>query len=135
MVKKIYALLFALWLLLPLAGSSQTLDYYAFQASTSTYTPISQGTPTGIYDDDDYATIALPFAFTFAETTYQQGASLYVCSNGFLTLGDSDYSVWPDETGQYSFISPLGHDLDPSSSGTITYSVTGATPNRVLTVQ
>ncbi len=135
MVKKIYALLFAIWLLLPLAGFSQTLDYYAFQASTSTYTPISQGTSTGIYDDDDYATIALPFAFTFAETTYQQGTSLYVCSNGFLTLGDSDYSVWPDETDQYSFISPLGHDLDPSSSGTITYNVTGASPNRVLTVQ
>ena len=135
MVKKFYALLFAIWLLLPLAGSSQTLDYYAFQAGTSTYTPISQGTSVGIYDDDDYATIALPFAFTFAETTYQQGASLYVCSNGYLTLGDSDDSVWPDETSYYSFISPFGHDLDPSSDGTITYSVTGSTPNRVLTVQ
>ncbi len=135
MVKKIYALLFAIWLLLPLAGSSQTLDYYAFQASTSTYTPISQGTSVGIYEDDDYVSIALPFAFTFAETTYQTGASLYVCSNGFLTLGDSDYSVWPDETDYYSFISPLGHDLDPSSGGTITYNVSGSTPNRVLTVQ
>ncbi len=136
MVKKLYSLLFAICLLIPLAGLSQTVPSYAFQATTAAYDTVVQGTAlTTIATDDSYAPVQLPFDFKFAETTYPQGTNFYVCSNGYITIGSSGTSSTPSLTSSYSFISPLGHDLKPGTAGVVSYAVTGTAPNQVLTIQ
>lgn len=132
-------ILLLVWLtvsmMLPMSIYAQLLPDYSFQADSSIYIPVSQGSAVGCTGDDSYGTVTLPFDFRFAETTYPQGANLYVCSNGYITLNNSSTSSSPSFSSSYSVISPLGHDLNPRTSGTVTYEVSGTSPNRTLTVQ
>ncbi len=123
------------FLMLPLPIFAQMLSDYSFQAANNTYIPVSQGLTVGCTRDDSYGTVTLPFDFKFAETLFPQGENLYVCSNGYITFNYSSTSRTPSFTSNYSFISPLGHDLNPGASGTVTYEVSGQSPNRTLTVE
>ncbi len=122
-------------MLMPLAGMSQTVPSYAFQATTSAYDTVVQGTALSFSSDDSYATLQFPFDFKFAETTFPQGTNLYVCSNGYITIGNYATATTPSLTSTYSFISPLGHDLKPITGSLASYAVTGTAPNQVLTIE
>ena len=122
------------------AGSyAQTvyIEDYTCSSSMETYTPLGSTatvlSPTT--DDDGYATLSLPFAFTFGSTTMTSGSSIYMSVNGFITLNTSYSSTTPSYSGSYDVISPLGHDLHLRSSGQLKYEVSGTTPDRVLTLQ
>ena len=135
MIKKLYSMLLAICLLIPLAGLSQTVPSYAFQATSAAYDTVVQGTALSLVSDDSYAALQLPFDFKFAETTYLQGTNFYVCSNGYITIGNAATASTPSLTSTYSFISALGHDLKPGAEGKVSYAVTGTAPNQVLTIE
>ena len=113
------------------------LEDYTCSSSVETYTPLGStatvATPTS--DDDGYATLTLPFAFTFGSTTMTAGSNIYMSVNGFITLNTSYSSTAPSYSGNYDVISPLGQDLHLRTSGQLKYEVSGTSPNREFTME
>ena len=113
------------------------IEDYTCSSSVETYTPLGSTatvlSPTS--DDDGYATLSLPFAFTFGSTPMTAGSNIYMCVNGYVTLNTSYSSTAPSYSGSYDVISPLGHDLHLRSTGQLKYEVSGTTPDRVLTLE
>ena len=113
------------------------IEDYTCSSSVETYTPLGSTatvlSPTS--DDDGYATLSLPFAFTFGSTPMTAGSNIYMCVNGYVTLNTSYSSTAPSYSGSYDVISPLGHDLHLRSTGQLKYEVSGTAPDRVLTLE
>ena len=110
-------------------------EYYTFNATTGTYTPIT-GKNANI-SADDILSSAIPIGFTFP-----YGTSAYnfvkISSKGWFGLGTSQ-TDW-NSTNQLAsttivpVIAPLWDDLD-LSPGSCEYLLTGAIPNRIFTIQ
>jgi len=70
--------------------------------------------------DDDYAAIALPFAFTFYDQTF---STIYLCSNGYLSFTDTipfqNVNVpFPSADPWHNYmIAPFWDDLRPAAGG------------------
>ena len=113
------------------------IEDYTCSSSVETYTPLGSTatvlSPTT--EDDGYATVTLPFAFTFGSTSMTAGSSIYMSVNGFIVLNTSYSSTTPPYSGSYNVISPLGHDLHLRSSGQLKSEVSGTAPDRVFTLQ
>ena len=129
-------LLCTLWIT-GLNAQTVYIEDYTCSSSVETYTPLGSTatvlSPTT--EDDGYATVSLPFAFTFGSTPMTAGSSIYMSVNGFITLNTSYSSTTPSYSGSYNVISPLGHDLHLRSSGQLKSEVSGTAPDRVLTLQ
>ena len=119
------------------AVNAQDLVDYICTSTTETYVPL--GTSATVMppssQDDGYAALTLPFNLSFGNATFNSGSSIYVCTNGYITLNTSYSSTTPSTSGNYSVISPLGHDLHMRDNGKLKYQVTGTTPDRVLTIE
>jgi hypothetical protein len=78
------------------------------------------GTPLALQDDDSRA-VALPFAFPMGGESY---ATLYVNSDGNVTLGSGDRGAAPRTLGRLVSgpprVAALFTDLDPSAGGAVT---------------
>ncbi len=111
---------------------------YAFATTTSgTFTDMSTGTTTLVAASNDDAASAvtnLPFDFYFMGTRYTQFSA---SSNGFIRMGGTGIGTtqYALGTAGIPLISALGSDLEASSTGRVHFKVTGAAPNRVLTVE
>ena len=129
-------LLCTLWIT-GLNAQTVYIEDYTCSSSVETYTPLGSTatvlSPTT--EDDGYATVNLPFAFTFGSTPMTAGSSIYMSVNGFITLNTSYSSTTPPYSGSYNVISPLGHDLHLRSSGQLKSEVSGTAPDRVFTLQ
>ena len=129
-------LLCTLWIT-GLNAQTVYIEDYTCSSSVETYTPLGSTatvlSPTT--EDDGYATVNLPFAFTFGSTSMTAGSSIYMSVNGFITLNTSYSSTTPPYSGSYNVISPLGHDLHLRSSGQLKSEVSGTAPDRVFTLQ
>ena len=119
------------------AVNAQDLVDYICTSTTETYVPL--GTSATVMSpssqDDGYAALTLPFNLSFGNATFNSGSSIYVCTNGYITLNTSYSLTTPSTSGNYSVISPLGHDLHMRDNGKMKYQVTGTTPDRVLTIE
>lgn len=124
---------------------------YAFQSATGTYTALSGGTPVtltynGAGNNDDGITIpanAVPIGFPFAYngTIY---SAIKPCANGWASFSTTaltnNTDTWTNNlaggpaANQRPLIAPLWDDMD-MTSGTVTYQLSGASPNRVLTIE
>lgn len=92
---------------------------YTVQVGSAPFTSIvSMGTPISVVaGDDEYGSFTAPFSFPFFGQTISAGTTLYVTTNGLLTIGtpDTSYSnttipgpatpmlapFWDDQTFQY----------------------------------
>lgn len=108
-------------------------QYYTFMPSTGTYTAIT-GTqvPTAVGDDAVSVPIDIGFPFVYGTATYSQ---VRISANGVVSLG-----VFPNltETNEltgtnYPVLAPLWDDL--YLQGSCQVLLTGATPNRIFTIQ
>jgi len=72
--------------------------------------------------DNDYASVALPFAFPFYGIIQSE---VKISSNGYLTFGidgtDSSNDPIPSSNQPNDFIAPFWDDLDPPAGGSIHY--------------
>ncbi|HNX38752.1 MAG TPA: hypothetical protein PKI15_10380, partial [Candidatus Cloacimonadota bacterium] len=111
-------------------------EYYSFNATTGTYTPIT-GTPvTDILSDDAIsATVPLGFTFAYGDNAYTE---IKLSSNGWIGLGSaqtgSNLSNALASTTIVPVIGPLWDDLS-MASGTVQYLLSGTAPNRIFTIQ
>ncbi|MFZ1728549.1 MAG: T9SS type A sorting domain-containing protein [Bacteroidota bacterium] len=114
------------------AQSIATKPFVQFQGTYSEITGTDICTPAGYHDDESYA-VNIPFTFYYNNNP---NTVLYATTNGYLTFGSSQpyiyYSLFPNN---YDIVSALGRDLHGNYQGTITWAVSGAAPNRVMTVQ
>ena len=111
-------------------------DYYTFNATTGTYTPITGTAIAGINSDDAIsAAIPLGFTFPYGDATITQ---IKVSSNGWIDLGGSQTgSNLSNDLASATIrpvIAPLWDDCS-LASGTAQYLLTGTAPNRIFTVQ
>ena len=110
-------------------------EYYTFNETTGTYTPIT-GTDAAISSDDALsAAIPIGFSFTYGETSYTE---VKISSNGWIGLGtgqtSSNLSNALASTSYHPVIAPLWDDTS-MAAGTVQYLTTGTAPTRVFTVQ
>ncbi len=104
--------------------------------SSITYAAVSTaGTSVLAGEDDNYATVTIPFNFNFYGVNY---TSVNICSNGFINFGtpDASYSpvALPDYSAPEGVVALFWHDLSLVSSGNIKYQTLGTTPNRKFVV-
>jgi subtilase family serine protease len=128
-------------------GNAQTL--YAVQHVSGTWTEITSGgtvhTPVAYGGlsawDEGYATIPLPFTFTWYGNPY---STIYAYSNGFVSfspppLGETFLtapSVVPSPLNRiHNFIGVMWADLDGGASPEIRSVVSGSIGDRIFTVQ
>lgn len=112
---------------------------YGFTALSSTYTELgasATGIPAVQVDDALSASLPIGFTFTYCGIAYQ---NFKVSSNGWLTFNTAlTGSVTGNATGNFADVAPalwpLWDDLN-GNGGTALYEVSGAAPNRVLTVE
>ena len=135
-------MLLTLTILLPTLTQAQVATNYNFASSAGTYTPITGGTVLGTItqDDDSFDGIALPFPFSFSGTTMSHFG---VNSNGYMALATSPATAL--QTNAYNTISfgatdnviaAFNRDLQGGvSTGELSYTTLGTTPNRTLVVQ
>lgn len=118
----------------------QNISAYSFAQTTGTYKQAGLGaSETSLYggtvwDDMNFATITLPFTFTYhgtAFTTITPGA------NGYAQLGTLTAGGYNAIGSYINVLSPFNRDLDGNSTngGDVSYNTVGATPNRVFTIQ
>jgi trimeric autotransporter adhesin len=115
-------------------GAGNTVDKYAFAASSATFAPLSGGTnSTASGDDGSENGIAIGFPFTYngvAQTTFS------INTNGFIKIGANvQGSPWVNGLGTNTNIVGAMWDDNNRDTGSISYLTTGTAPNRVLTVE
>ena len=110
-------------------------EYYSFNATTGTYTPIT-GTNAGISSDNAIsAAIPIGFSFLYGDYTF---TDVKISTNGWVGLGTSqtgsNQSNVLSSTTRQPVVAPLWDDLS-MASGTVSYLTSGTAPNRIFTVQ
>jgi hypothetical protein len=134
-MKKITLLLFAIFTCWQISAQ---VSSYAFSQSAGTYTAITGGTVLGVATNDDTSFPAIPigFSFVFNGVSHTQ---IGIQSNGWISLsGGTMTNSWnPLSTGAINnVISAFGGDLQGNTvSGELSYQLSGAAPNQVLTIQ
>lgn len=111
-------------------------DFFTFNATTGTYTPITGTAVTAIHQDDAISgEIPLGFTFAYGDNSY---TSIKISSNGWIGLGagqtSSNLTNALASTTIRPVIAPLWDDLS-MAAGTVQYLLSGTAPNRVFTVQ
>jgi thermitase len=89
-----------------------------------------------VFGNDGYATVPLPFPFTFGDMTYN---NVTVSANGYLTFGGvgsaKDNFIIPGIAQPNNFIAPFWDDLNPSAGGLMYQATFGTSPNREYVVE
>ncbi len=120
-------------------GLQAQVSAYTFTQTTGTYAPITGTDLFGAtWNDNISAALPLGFTFQFNAVSY---SSVTVSSNGFVTFGATaplaaNYVPVSNSSAYDGAISAFGKDLSATTATTgISYTVTGAMPNRKFVVQ
>ncbi len=111
---------------------------YSYALLTTPYSANSGGTViVPASTDDGTSTVQnIGFSFSYNCNTYTQ---FMVSSNGWMVLGNgmtsSLYTNALGTTGQGPILAPLWDDMATASTGNVNYVLSGAAPNRVLTIE
>ncbi|MGC9362348.1 MAG: carboxypeptidase-like regulatory domain-containing protein, partial [Candidatus Syntrophosphaera sp.] len=116
--------------------SFATIDeYYTFNETAGTYTPIT-GTDAGVSSDDALSdAISIGFSFPYGDNNYTE---VKVSSNSWVDLGatqtSSNLSNNLDSTTLCPVLAPLWDDTS-MSEGDVQYALEGTAPERIFTIQ
>lgn len=121
-----------------LSGFAQTAASYGFSTFTGTFTPLVGGTSTSLAataDDAISTTFPIGFSFTYCGTAY---TTVQASSNGVLLFGSGRTGTATNNLAtttatQRPGVAPLWDDNQLTSG--VTYQLSGASPNQVLTVE
>lgn len=114
MKKRNLLLTLILAICLPWVANGQKLVDYTVTTGTTTYSSIADNGGTllsSVTGDGGSQTVALPFDFTFGETTFTSGTTLTVRADGYLYFGSSNpghssKTAWTS-TSNYQVIAPF----------------------------
>ncbi len=107
---------------------------YSFSEGVGVYQQVTGTNSTATGDDGTQGAIPIGFTFVFDGVTYTQFS---ISANGFIRLATSITNGWTNSLGataaQRPCIAPFWDDNN-RGSGAITYTTSGAAPNRILSV-
>ncbi len=133
-MKKITFLFFS-FLMFVNTSFAQQVSIYSFSESTGSYSAVNGTDITAIGDDGSQNALPIGFTFNYDGVNY---TTFSVNTNGFIRLGADIGSLpWTNSMSNASTQSPLiapFWDDDNRGSGSIQYSLTGASPNQVLEI-
>lgn len=120
--------------------ASDLVSIFTFTQSSGTFTPITGGTELGndTWDDNLYTATPIGFTFNFDGSPFTE---LTVSANGYLIFGGTStlgFTPLSSTTAASGCASIMGRDLEASDAvagSTITYQLTGTSPNQVFTVE
>lgn len=97
----------------------------AFPGGTSGFSTFNESAMSGGTADDGYWSYSLPAACSLFGVPYASGATVYVGTNGYITLGQFTTDTGKN-LGDLFFegrprLSPIGADLDPGAGGSVQY--------------
>ncbi len=133
-------LIAAAMVLLTLAGTANAqVSTLPFTQFAGTYTPIVGSTLTtglvGSYDDG-YWPVNFGFSFPFNGNNY---STCFVGTNGYVALGAGTTNIGNtmnvNFAGRAGVLSPFNMDSEVDPANPVRWEVSGAAPNRVLTIQ
>lgn len=128
-------LLVAMYVYFPLNAQSMKYEY---STSSAAFNAVSGGTQialTGTLDEGYSAPIPFGFTFNYNGVAYD---SFQVSTNGFVRLGQGLTSATATNAlggTVRQIVAPLWDDLKLADTTSLNYSVSGSTPNRILTVE
>lgn len=142
---KVFSAIFALGFLFCFASarviSAQGVAGYTFTPSSGTFTPLAGATVitplSGDTDDGRYAPVPIGFTFRFDGTNFTQVSA---CTNGWMSFPTAtNFARINTLDGTIGgpnrpFVAPFFDDHD-MVSGSVSYLTTGASPNRIFTMQ
>ena len=110
---------------------------YTFSSYLGTYSEITGGTILGsnANDNECFNEIPLGFTFNYDGTEYDQ---ISVQTNGFIAFGSSvlnTYTPLSFSSGVNNVVSAFSRDIKSRTNGSLSYSLSGSTPNRIFTIQ
>jgi hypothetical protein len=114
---------------------------YALATGSTSFTSISgSGTPLGLSSQDDTAaSFSAPFAFPLFGTTVSAGTTLYVSSNGTISVGASYYDLsntsFPSGVAGVMLLAPFWDDLIFGSLGDAYWAQIGSGASAELVVE
>jgi hypothetical protein len=112
-------------------------EYYTFNITTGSYTPLTSGSLILVLSSDEAISspISIGFSFPYGDNVY---TDIKISSNGWISLGTSQTSAIPinnlASTTVVPVLAPLWDDCS-LLSGFCRYRSTGTAPNRVFTIQ
>lgn len=117
-------------------GYAQAPLNRSVSVTAGAYTEITGGTVIWNNTTPNWSTAAavevtLPFSFVYAGTTY---SSVWVNGGGSISFGGPNTFSTPLQNGR-PCVSAFGSLMTSAAGGDVTWNVTGAAPNRILTVQ
>ncbi len=135
---KAYPLLLALAaiILFQVKIQGQNVSSYTFAAVSGTYTNIT-GTTIHAAAVDEACTSAIPIGFTF-NYCCNNFTTVSVSSNGWLSFNSTTSSTLTNNLTSNTIgnvVAPLWDDEQVYTGGTVSYTTTGTSPNRIFTVQ
>ena len=128
-------------LMLICTASFGQMTSYSYTSSSGTFAAVTGGTDINSIEANDQISLVLPigFSFNYCGINYTK---FRANSNGWISL---DTTITPSVSDQRTnnlsgntslgpVLAPLWDDLD-GTTGTASYTTTGSSPNRVLTVE
>jgi hypothetical protein len=114
-----------------LTATQSPTNYEMYRVSHVPHTMTTPSTASFTSNDDGYATVALPFNFTFYGNSY---STVYIGTNGYIGFNSSITSYTtasiPSSGTPNDIICLFWHDMNLNNGGNVTYSTEGTTPNR-----
>ncbi|RZJ70207.1 GEVED domain-containing protein [Flavobacterium sp.] len=120
-------------LFLSFLANAQNVSGYSFSQATETYSAVAGPASTATGDDGTQNAIPFGFSFPFGGTNY---TTFSISTNGFIRLGnDIAATNWvntlANDAAQRPLIAPFWDDHNVGT-GSINYTTTGTTPNRIV---
>ena len=142
MLRTFLLLLLASWLVRPsYAQHTGPTAQYRVESISTQWQPLGTSAQRFAYSNplNGYGIVTLPFDFPYDDSVLKQGSTIYVCSNGVVSLSSQ---VAPDSNvaGDAGFPGALcifSGNMTSGDNGNLWDStqVTGVSPNRVFTIQ
>ncbi|MEP4093894.1 T9SS type A sorting domain-containing protein [Reichenbachiella sp.] len=123
-------------------GQGAFVSYTLSSGCTTGMQAITDETIVTLADDETIA-IQIPFEFYFFNTKYASGSSMYLNSNGWVSFDDIDQGGLNDYTAvtfpNATFTNTIAfnhndHNPNNGAGGTISYGVSGTSPNRTFII-
>src|ERR1041385_4198640 len=104
--------LFCVFFLIISVKISAQVSAYTFAQTAGAYSRVVPGvslTTSGLYDDNNFTTVTLPFTFTYHGTAF---TNIGISANGYVVLGAGTITSYTPLSTQANCISAFGADLE-----------------------
>src|SRR5207249_3553802 len=104
-ISRVYQICLSLLLVFFMARSSAQVSAYTFASTAGSYAQVVPGvslTASGLFDDNNFTIVTLPFTFTYCSTAF---TTVGISANGYIKLGGLTTTNYTPLSGMTNCIS------------------------------